>query len=46
VGPGPPGVFARAGDPAGVRAVAGRIGPAKAEAVRRWHALRSDATQN
>lgn len=42
----PPEVFAPSGDPAEVAAVAELIEPAKVEAVRRWHALRSDATQN
>lgn len=42
----PPEVFAPTGDPDEVAAVAELIEPAKAEAVRRWHALRNDAASN
>lgn len=42
----PPEVFAPTGDPDEVAAVAELIEPAKAEAVRRWHALLSDSAQN
>ena len=38
----PPEVFAPTGDPDEVAAVAELIEPAKAEAVRRWHALHAD----
>jgi|JI7StandDraft_1071085.scaffolds.fasta_scaffold669551_2 hypothetical protein len=38
----PPEVFAPTGDPDEVAAVAELIEPAKAEAVRRWHALQDD----
>lgn len=37
----PPEVFAPTGDPDEIAAVAELIEPAKAEAVRRWHALQS-----
>lgn len=42
----PPEVFAPTGDPDEIAAVAELIEPAKAEAVRRWHALLSDSCQN
>ena len=42
----PPEVFAPTGDPDEIAAVAELIEPAKAEAVRRWHALHHDETQN
>ena len=42
----PPEVFAPSGDPDEVAAVAELIEPAKVEAVRRWHALRSTSVQN
>jgi hypothetical protein len=42
----PPEVFAPTGDPEEIAAVAELIEPAKAEAVRRWHALLSDSSQN
>lgn len=42
----PPEVFAPSGDPDEVAAVAELIEPAKIEAVRRWHALRSGQIQN
>ncbi len=38
----PPEVFAPSGDPEEIAAVAELIEPAKAEAVRRWHALCAD----
>ncbi|HUQ01527.1 MAG TPA: hypothetical protein VM261_03480 [Kofleriaceae bacterium] len=42
----PPEVFAPSGDPEEIAAVAELIEPAKIEAVRRWHALRSGQIQN
>lgn len=42
----PPEVFAPSGDPEEVAAVAELIEPAKLEAVRRWHALRTGQIQN
>jgi hypothetical protein len=41
-----PAVFAPTGDPDEVAAVAELIEPAKAEAVRRWHALHAGELQN
>ncbi|KAB2893753.1 MAG: hypothetical protein F9K40_16980 [Kofleriaceae bacterium] len=42
----PPEVFAPTGDPEEIAAVAELIEPAKIEAVRRWHALRTGQIQN
>ncbi len=42
----PPEVFAPSGDPDEIAAVAELIEPAKLEAVRRWHALRTGQIQN
>ncbi len=42
----PVGVFAPSGEAAELRAVAELIGPAKAEAVRRWHEFHTTSMRN